>query len=255
MKTVIVAALASVIFVTPSRSAEVVLYQSNGVTAPNAQGQLFFASDTTQTAVAVGANGTTFDTTANSGTRAGYSNRTPFIPSPFVNPFFPTLDRVAGFTIRLDLKVNSESHSSADRAGFSLIALASDLRGVEIGFWQDQIWVQNDTPLFTHGDSALFNTTASTQYDLKILGNNFALIGNGTSLLTGSLRDYSAAPDPPELFSNPYELGSYLFIGDDTTSASANVEIARLSVVPEPTVMGLLAGAFGSLARRRCRVA
>ena len=38
----------------------------------------------------------------------------------------------------------------------------SDLKAVEFGFWSNQIFLQSDTPLFTHtAESANFNTTAA----------------------------------------------------------------------------------------------
>ena len=41
------------------------------------------------------------------------------------------------------LKLLSETHSTNDRAGLSLIVLSSDLRGIELGFWTNEIWAQS----------------------------------------------------------------------------------------------------------------
>lgn len=162
------------------------------------------------------------------GASAGYFNTNP-ITSSLVNPLFPVLDRTAGYRLSMDLLISSETHSNNDRAGFSIIALASDHHGIELGFWNNQIWAQNDTPLFTHGEGAAFNTTTRTSYQLDILGNNYDLFANGTSILTGSLRDYSS-------FGVPYSFNNFLFLGDDTSSADADITLGRvaLSAIPEP---------------------
>jgi len=186
------------------------------------------------------------------GASAGYFNTNPFTSS-LVNPLFPTLDRTTGFSLSLDLLISSETHSSNDRAGFSIIALASDHHGIELGFWNNQIWAQNDSPLFTHGEGAAFDTTTRTSYQLTILGNSYALFTNGNSILTGSLRDYSS-------FGVPYSYNNFLFLGDDTSSADADITLGRvtLSAVPEPaTWISLACAGFGAACwfRRRARSA
>lgn len=148
-----------------------------------------------------------------------------------------TMDRSVGFTVSLDLKVLAESHSSSDRAGFSLIALSSDLLGVEIGFWDSEIWAQNTG--FTHGEGSAFNTTtASVTYDLTIQGAAYTLKADGSQILTGSLRDYSAT-------GFPYDVPNLIFIGDDTFSAQADVELGQITFapVPEPEEWAGLGGA------------
>ncbi len=62
-----------------------------------------------------------FDTTAGT-VRAGWSTTG------------GVMDRTTGYTLSFDLQVGSESHVSNDRAGFSVIALSSDLQGIELGF-------------------------------------------------------------------------------------------------------------------------
>ena len=188
------------------------------------------------------------------GARAGYFNTDPFT-STLINPLFPTLNRTTGFSISLDLLVSSETHSSPDRAGFSIIALASDHRGIELGFWNNEIWAQNDTlPIpFTHGEGAAFDTTMRTSYQLDILGNSYDLLANGSSILTGSLRDYSS-------FGVPYSFNNFLFLGDDTSSADADITLGRvtLNAIPEPaTWISLACAGFGAacLVRRRVQSA
>lgn len=160
---------------------------------------------------------------------AGYFNKNP-ITGSLVNPAFPVLNRSAGFRISWDLLISSETHSSNDRAGFSIIALASDSRGIELGFWNNEIWAQNDAPIFTHGEGVTFTTTTHTHYDLNILGNNYDLYGNGLPIRTGPLRNYAS-------FGLPYTNTNFLFLGDDTSSANADITLGRVSLltaVPEP---------------------
>jgi hypothetical protein len=167
----------------------------------------------------------------------GYSNVNP-ITGALKNPEFPGLDRSIGFELEFELQVNSESHSRSDRAGFSVIALAGDGLGIELGFWEDEIWTQDDEPIFTHAEGTGFDTTASlTSYALRIQGEGYSLLADGLEILSGSLRDYSAFGAPP------YTLGNFLFFGDNTTSAAGDVTLGRISlaVVPEPGSLGLAA--------------
>jgi hypothetical protein len=206
-----------------------ILYDGPLGSAPETQGWLAFG-ELGGTAIRTTAGGmTTFDTTSSNTIQAGYSN---YAGSAHVNPSFPTLDRNAGFVVTLDMRVLSESHANAARSGVSLLVLSDDLFGIEVAFWEDEIWVQSG-PDFLHAEGAAFDTTASmTRYDLTILGSNFSLAADGSELLTGSLRDYSS-------FGLPYSLPDYVFLGDNTTSASGSFEVSRLVVVPEPT-LGLL---------------
>jgi hypothetical protein len=167
---------------------------------------------------------TTLDTTPAITDRAGY----------FGNDLV-TMDRSVGFTISLTLQLDSETHSSNDRAGFSVIALSSDHQGIELGFWSDRIWAQNVG--FTHGEEASFTTTAAlVRYDLTVSGSSYSLSANGTPLLSGLLRDYSS-------FGPPYTSNNFLFMGDDTSEAAAKVELSlvQFTAVPEPASLTLVA--------------
>jgi hypothetical protein len=177
---------------------------------------------------------------------AGYSNHNPLPPS-LKNASFPTLDRAAGFRLSWTLQVAQESHLNANRAGFSVILLGSDRRGVELGFWANEVWAQADNPLFTHAEGAAFNTGPATNYELTILGNAYSLTANGAPLLSGPLRDYSAN-------GIPYTLPNYLFLGDDTSSAAADVTLGQVTLtapVPEPGAWAL--AAFGVVVARFAR--
>jgi hypothetical protein len=221
-----------------------ILYDGTLGTTPQSQGWLSYASIPSGAVTTLITNGITLDTTSSSSIHAGYSNYT--LTSSLVNSSFPTLDPTVGFTVDFDVQLNSESHSSNDRAGFSVIALGSDDTGIELGFWTGDIWAQSST--FTHAEDASFDTSsAPVQYALTIQGGNYTLFANGNDILSGSTRNYSAD-------GAPYTLSNYLYIGDDTTSANASENIYNLSVaVPEPSVagIGLCIAGIGLMGRRR----
>lgn len=77
--------------------------------------------------------------------RAGYFSEDPLL-GLFVNSNVPTLDRHVGYTVQFDIQVQEENHASGDsgddngdglldRAGFSVIAVSEDLRGLELSIW------------------------------------------------------------------------------------------------------------------------
>lgn len=160
------------------------------------------------------------------------------------------LDRTGdGYTVDFHARLDSETHAGNDRAGFSVIALSSDLMGIELGFWGDEVWAQSGAD-FLHAEGAAFDTSATVHYQLAILGSDYTLYADGSALLTGSLRDYSAHAS--EVYSQP----DFLFFGDDTSSAGATVGLGGISVldsaVPEPATLGLLlAGGTALLLKRR----
>lgn len=206
-------------------AATVTLYDSSKNSLPDQQGQLSLTKIGTASET-LGSGYTILNTTPNNETDAGYS------PSASL-----TLDRSLGFTISFDLQVVSEEHTGSDkngdgiddRAGFSVIALSSDKKGVELAFWTDMIWTQSDNPLFTHqpSESKSYNTTANPiHYELLISGDNYMLYANNAILLSHSLHDYTAFKG----LINPYSTPNFLFLGDDTTSAQANVNLGSISV-------------------------
>ena len=146
----------------------------------------------------------------------------------------PTLSRAAGFQLAFDLRVISENHgSNNDRAGFSLILLSEDLYGVEMAFWQDEIWVQegNGAQLFTHAEGVPYDTTAAlTTYKLTVFNNSYLLVANDALLLSGSLRQYTDWTPPFGILIDPYEQPNQLFLGDDTSSAGAEVWLGDVTI-------------------------
>jgi hypothetical protein len=161
----------------------------------------------------------------------------------------PVMDRSAGFRVLLDLKVLNNTSSNSSRAGFSLIVLASDAKGVEIGFAADEIFELDDNPLFVRDGVVSFDTTAAERrYELSMLGNNWSLTADGSPLLSGPVRDYSAYSGPFDVYETP----NFLFIGDDTTSARGASEFSYLEVVvPEPATLTMATVGLMCLASRR----
>ena len=145
----------------------------------------------------------------------------------------PQLNRTEGYRLRFDLRVVLENHANNDRAGFNVILLSEDLYGVEIAFWENEIWVQegNGSSLFTQAEGTLYDTTATlTTYELTVIGSTYLLAANGTPLLSGNLRQYTDWEPPAMILPDPYEQSNQLFLGDDTAAAGAEVWLGDVKI-------------------------
>lgn len=241
-----------------SRSVEgdfIVLYDGTGL--PASQAWLAYADDRLVT------GGNASQSTTPNGIRlqtdlpikSGFSNYTPF--AQLKNPAFPTLDRGLGFELSFVLAITSENHASVDRAGFSVLLLGSDSRGIELGFWENEIWAQTSNPIFKHGEGVSIDTRQQRSYQLRIVNDTYSLLEGSTSLLSGSVRDYTASGQLP------YTLPNYLFLGDNTSSASADIQLgtvtlqSNLTAVPEPSSLYLVSTCLliVNAVGRRCRKA
>jgi hypothetical protein len=210
-------------------TAPTVLYDGAKNNRPDDQGFTFLAVPSVSPTAAGGA--TILDTARNKNIFAGYFSK----PTPQL-----VLDRAAGYTISFSVQVELEDHTGSDRnkdgvddrAGFSVIVLSSDTRGIELGFWEDRIWAQqggSGSTLFTQAEGAPFDTqSARVAYLLKVQGDSYALSSDGTPILSGELRDYSAFNGFPD----PYETPNLIFLGDDTSSASAKIQLAYVAAGP-----------------------
>jgi hypothetical protein len=166
-------------------------------------------------------DGWRLDTTGETKDSAGFfSLRLPF-PGGIMSR--PKIDRHSGFSVHFRLAVRSENHVRRERAGVSVIVIGDDLQGVELGFWEHEVWAQLDDPLFTHGEGALFETAADVDYTLTLIGDRYELEASGRRVLEGPLKNYSS-------FGFPYDRRSFLFYGDDTGSAAADMELRSLRV-------------------------
>ena len=223
-------------------SAAVVLYDGSAGTAPEAQPWLVYQSLGSATATA-GNGGVTLDTTAADGNRAGYGTHDVF--GRRKNAALPPLDPAAGYTLSFTLGAVAETHASVDRAGFGVILLGRDRRGVELEFWPGQVWAQSG-PAFTHAEAntAFDPTVGAHAYDLAVTGTTYTLSADGAAVLSGPTRDFTSTA------SLRYTPADFVFLGDDTTSAAASVQLRPASVgVPEPAAVGLRVG----VGRRRVR--
>ena len=222
-------------------SAAGVLYDGTLGTMPASQGWLYLTDPLGASATqSLDTGVTVLDTTPATSDSAGYFST--------VHPGVGVLDRGAGYRVRFDVEIVSENHPSTNRAGFSVIALSSDMLGIELAFWEGEIWAQSG-PAFTHAEGAAFTTTAMTEYDLIIVGSGYALLANGSPVLSGSLRDYSSHPNPV------YSWTNFLFFGDNTSSADAEIRLALIEVgpIPEPGSLAVLALGLAGMVRRRRR--
>lgn len=207
----------------PLSAAELLLYDATVGTLPGSQPWLFYGEVGTVTQTLLGTSGTRL--TTDLAAQAGWSNTVPILNS-FKNPAFPLLDATEGFAIDWSMRMLAENHSSTNRAGTSIILLGSNNHGIELGFWTDQIWAQTSDPLFTKGESVSFDTSAvAVDYRLLILGTNYYLYADEAEILTGQTRSYAS------FGSTPYTLSNYFFLGDNTTSAGATVEIGSIRLV------------------------
>ncbi|MBW4654109.1 MAG: DUF4347 domain-containing protein [Kaiparowitsia implicata GSE-PSE-MK54-09C] len=226
-----------------------VLYDGALNTAPGAQGWL--AALSPGTVESVGGGATTLNTSANLALQAGYSR------------VVPTLNPDNGFVLSFRAQVLTEALAPAvgsgadkngdgkpDRAGFSLIVVSNDnSRAIELGFTKTlggglRIWAQEDgtsqanpsAQASSDGDTRLFFTQAEGvdvtdpglgAYDLAMVGDTYTLYLNGTAILSGKLRDYTAFVGTID----PYETPNLVFFGDNTTSASGSFSLAEVSVL------------------------
>ncbi len=242
------------------------LYQGSTGGTPQLQNWLTYQYNPLSTGPSTSSTGgptgnTTFDTTSTDAEEGGWSNYS-YNPitssSAIVNSSFPALNPASGFSVNWDLAVTSESNTSTNRAGFDVIVLGSDGKGVELGYWGSDVWAQEyvsgtgfeQNPLQDSDtqNNDVFDTGPSLiDYNLSVLGGNYTLTANGTTILTGATQDYSGSA------MLPYTLDNFVFMGDDTSEAAASATFTSLSVtVPEPiTGMGLLGmGLFGLMRRK-----
>jgi hypothetical protein len=199
----------------PATAATTTLYDGALGGTPDTQGFLYLTdpSPPQSSASQSFANGATTLTSLTDSDKAGYFAKAALMPQ---------LNRANGYSVRFKAQVLDETHANAKRAGFSVIVLSSDLKGIELGFWKNEIWAQSG-PQFTHAEGAAFNTTAAlTTYDLTIVGDSYSL-SSGAIILSGALRDYSSA-------GWPYTIPNFVFLGDDTTSAGGQVRLAQVAI-------------------------
>jgi hypothetical protein len=197
------------------------IFYDGSLGSPSDQGWGYLATGGTQT---TNSDGVMLDTSAVINYRGGYTRTLTGL-----------FNRTNGFSLLFTSQVISESHVSADRAGFSVILLTDDKRGIELAFWTNNIFAQSDSPLFTHAEETNYVTTASVDYALTFHATNYVLSANGTPILSGPVRDYTAFVG---VF-NPYSISDFLFFGDDTTSAGGAFILKKVVLITAPQLVAL----------------
>lgn len=247
-----------------SAAADVTLYDSSLGTTPGNQGWIAVIGGAGES---MSGGFLQLDTTANESDQAGYFSESPW-DGLAEHPLMPMLDLNQGFTIRFDLQILAETHQNRDdngdgkfdRAGFSLIAISENLDGLELAFFEDRIWAYADATegtnsLFTQAEGVAFDTTAAiTTYDLVFSSNGYEFFADGNSVLSGDVRNYNPSGVPALL--NPYDNPSFLFFGDNTTSAASNSRIGRVQVlaaIPEPATTLPLLITIGLMTSKRAK--
>ena len=231
-------ACTSALVVASVHAATESLYDAQSGSLPEAQGWTYFTLPPVADAFATYAK---LDTTSSDLVRGGWTR----VASPI-------LARAGGIQLDFQLRVVAESHSSMNRAGFSVILLDHDKRGIELGFWKDHVWAQSDVPLFTHAEDKTFDTTVGiAAYSLVMVGDTYTLSADGAPLLSGPVRDYTAFSGNFDVYETP----DFLFFGDDTTSGSASILLQSVHLTRGVTPKGppplLAAGRVGSAVQLR----
>lgn len=186
---------------------------------------------------------TNLDTSSSNNIYGGYSNYNVAIPAApsyitpttLVNSSFPSLDRNAGYDLSFTVKINSQFNDGTNgpyRAGFSIIVLSSDKQGIEIGFRTTDIFSQVNSSFNSISPAEQITGVSSllsslTTYNLNVSGNNYTLTNGATTLLSGLLRDYTAATG---VGSDVYRTPNFVFLGDDTTSARAKIDLKSITL-------------------------
>ncbi len=206
-----------------------ILYDAQQGTLPAAQGWSFAALPGNARQTHTG-SATRLETGPSLSEAVGYALR----PNP-------PLDRRAGFNLFLRFHLIGAQRTRPERAGFSVIVLDTERRGIELGFSEGDVFAQHDQPLFTRGESADFPFwSGPVEAVLSCRGNRYTLFLNRTPVLSGPWRDYTAFAGFPDVYETP----NFLFLGDNTTSAAAVVDLMHVALVRPPRLEPGPAGAL-----------
>ena len=218
-------------------AATIVLYDGALGGLPSEQGMVFSAFPSGSVTPTSSGGVTNLNSTGSNAYQAGFGALSPL-----------ALDATLGYSLEFRAEILAESHSGNPvRAGFSVIMVGADpTASIEIGFQDGRVFAQNDDPLF--GDPPAdtnpgFNPVdmGFVDYSLAVLGDSYTLFANGAAVLNGDLRDYTGFGRPP------YTFPGTIFLGDNTSSAMANVNLSRVALVsPSEVPLPAAAWLFGS---------
>jgi hypothetical protein len=210
---------------------------TNPTQTPKEQGWTYLK---TSLQTAPTAQATSSGTVLDSGSSQNYAGY--FITAPF------NLNRTDGYAISFSIKINSESHTKDNRSGFNVIVVSNKLStetqpyAIELAFWENSAWAYN--PDFSRAETVSINNKDTVRhFVLYVKGNSYQLfervarsskIASG-AILQGSLRQYTGFTPPPGL-PNPYTTPNLIFMGDETTSATANVSISNVFATEVKTI-------------------
>ncbi len=163
------------------------------------------------------------------------------------------LNTATGFDLSFTLRLESEAHTTANRAGYSVLFVgANATQSLELGFWANNVWAYDydagQSDRFVHGLDAAFDTGVTHNYTLAVRNQQYTLSADGELLLSGVVHDYT--PGGP-----PYTQPNFLYFGDDSSRAVSVSGLAGVSVtaVPEPAPAALLLSGLALLAWRSRR--
>jgi Domain of unknown function (DUF4347) len=218
-----------------------VLY--DGTTLPNTQG---WTGVTTGSTINNAGGVTTVNSSANPALYAGYSRND------------QVLNATAGFVLDFQANVLTETLTATadknadgktDRANFSLTLVTSDnTKAIELGFTKTgtgiRIFAQEDgtsqinpslapdaanptRQLFTQAEGIDLADPGLGNYQLYVKDDRYTLLLNGTPVLSGKLRNYTAFTGAPD----PYETANLIAFSDNTTSASGRFSLGNVVLI------------------------
>ena len=257
MKILWTLAIASTVFLTGTineKAGAISLYNGSGL--PGSQTTLQIGaikSDGTAVSPLTGTGqtivtgqGVKVDTAANSAEYSGYSNYNP-LSSTYFNPAIfqsSTLNQATGYTITFTVSLDPStlvdtSTTAAPRAAFSVMAVSSDKKGIEIGFRPTAVFSQSASFGIESETSLIsIDTSISKDYTLTVFNDTYSLSlsSSGTPIINGALKNYVFDPtlSSPRLPFNPYTTSSFLFFGDDTGKASGTFTLGNVTLDTTP---------------------
>lgn len=161
------------------------------------------------------------------------------------------LDATLGYSVNFSIRVPIESHSNANRAGFSMLFVGNDpSQSIELAFRTNEVFAYEYVAgAFVQGPSAAFGVGFTQHnYMLTVAGGQYSLSAMGNVLISGNLQHYQS----PLI---PYAIQNFMFFGDNTSSGSAVAEINHIDViaVPEPRAWWMLLAGLGVVLLRARR--